>query len=169
MPPPTAPASRTSGTISGRGTPGTAIAVAVAARPPITIWPSPPMFRTFARNAMQIPTPTSTSGTALIAVSASASTLPKAPSTSARYPVTAFAPSAMSMTAPIRSATSAAAGMASQLTRKGRMPPRVAAVRPLIGSRPAARLAPAHEPWIRGRWGVGPGFGTVTPPDLSKC
>ena len=36
--------------------------------PPIAIWPSPPMLKTLARNAMQIPTPTSSSGTAFTAV-----------------------------------------------------------------------------------------------------
>ena len=40
----------------------------VPARPPMAIWPSPPMLKTLARKAMQIPTPTSRSGTALTAV-----------------------------------------------------------------------------------------------------
>ena len=42
------------------------------ASPPMAIWPSPPMLRTLARKAMQMPTPTSRSGTALTAVLASA-------------------------------------------------------------------------------------------------
>ena len=38
----------------------------------MTIWPSPPMFHTFARTAMQMPTATSRSGTAFWAVLATA-------------------------------------------------------------------------------------------------
>ena len=56
------------GSRTGAGSPGNASAVAVPARPPIAIWPSPPMLKTFARKAMQMPTPTSRSGTALTAV-----------------------------------------------------------------------------------------------------
>ena len=47
------------------------------------ICPSPPMLMTLARKAMQMPRPTSSSGTALTAVSARALPLPKAPSISA--------------------------------------------------------------------------------------
>ena len=54
------------------GRSGNVSAVAALSRPPIAIWPSPPMLNTLARKAMQIPTPTSRSGTAWIAVLLSA-------------------------------------------------------------------------------------------------
>ena len=69
--PPAAPASSTSGMSTKAGRFGSASAVAALARPPMTICPSPPMLSTLARNEMQMPTPTSSSGTALTAVLAS--------------------------------------------------------------------------------------------------
>ena len=51
---------------------------------PAIIWPSPPMLMTLARNAIVIPTPTSSSGVALSAVSISPSVEPKAPRTIAQ-------------------------------------------------------------------------------------
>ena len=67
-PPPTAPARIISGIMRIAGSPGRASAAPVANSAPIAIWPSPPMLKTFARNAIQIPTPTSSSGTAFTAV-----------------------------------------------------------------------------------------------------
>ncbi len=66
-----------------RGVSGIRSATVVDRIAPMMSWPSPPMLITPVRNAMQIPTPTSSSGIDLIAVSASASQLPKAPSNSA--------------------------------------------------------------------------------------
>ncbi|MBA7474067.1 hypothetical protein ES707_09414 [subsurface metagenome] len=51
----------------------------VAERAPATSWPSPPMFNTPARKAIQIPSPTKSKGVALTIVSAMAFMLPKAP------------------------------------------------------------------------------------------
>src|SRR6266508_54094 len=149
--PPAAPARSTSGMSRGGGRSGRASAVTVEARPPMTIWPSPPMFRTFARNAMQIPTPTSSSGIALVAVFTSPSVLPNAPFSRARYAVNGLAPRAHSMNAPTTRAPIAASGMANQLTRnrrqsRGNAPVRRPAIRPPLpggsGSGEAARVPP---------------------------
>ncbi len=51
---------------------GNASAVAELAKPPIASWPSPPMLKTLARNATQIPTATRRSGAAFTAVEPSA-------------------------------------------------------------------------------------------------
>ena len=70
--PPAAAAIITSGRSTNVGRLGTARAVAVEANAPVTIWPSPPMFQTFALTETQIPTATRRSGTAFWAVLASA-------------------------------------------------------------------------------------------------
>ena len=57
---------------TGAGRLGSASAVAVPAIAPIAIWPSPPMLKTLARKAMQIPRPTKSRGAACAAVEASA-------------------------------------------------------------------------------------------------
>ena len=83
---------------------GTASAVAVASSPPATIWPSPPMLMTLARNAIVMPTPTKSSGVALRAVDISAWPLPNAPRNISWNPSTGLASRSTSMIAPMRSA-----------------------------------------------------------------
>ena len=80
----------------------------VEARAPDTIWPSPPMLITLARKAMVMPTPTSSRGVDLMAVSTRAPPLPKAPLAIAQYPVKGLAPKTASITAPIANAPSTA-------------------------------------------------------------
>ena len=108
-PPPTIPARSTRGTSTTGGRPGTARAVTVARSAPATIWPSPPMLMTRARNEMQMPVPTSSSGIAFTAVSARSCLLPNAPVNSALYPVNGLAPRATIMIAPMPSAAATAA------------------------------------------------------------
>ena len=55
----------------------------VAMRAPAMIWPSPPMLITLARNAMQIPSPTSRSGVAFTSVWVRPNREPTTPLTSA--------------------------------------------------------------------------------------
>ena len=69
-PPPTAPARMTTVSTAGLGQPaGRASAVAVAARMPMSIWPSAPMLMMPLRKAMAMPSPTRVSGTARTRIS----------------------------------------------------------------------------------------------------
>ena len=61
-------------------------------RAPRTIWPSPPMLITLARNAMVMPTPTKRSGVALRIVEVIAAPEPNAPVNMAFAPSSGFAP-----------------------------------------------------------------------------
>ena len=76
----------------------------VAMSAPGMICPSPPMLMTLARKAMQIPSPTRSSGVALTRVCVRPKRLPTAPLTSAAYAASGFALRMTSMTAPRMSA-----------------------------------------------------------------
>jgi hypothetical protein len=103
--PPTIPARRTIGSATIAGHSGMTSATVVASSAPDTIWPSPPMLMTLARNAMTIPAPTNRSGVALMAVFMSAVPLPNAPSIIEVNASIGLAPSRRMMMAPMRSAT----------------------------------------------------------------
>ncbi len=69
----------TPGSSSAAGQLGKARATTVLASAPAMIWPSPPMLMTLARKATVMPTPTSSSGTALATVLDSSRDPPTAP------------------------------------------------------------------------------------------